>query len=121
MGNRVLCSMESDRSLRHCFCNICKGHTRLSSFKVKQHVKLYGLWVLKDSHSDTTATKKAKVVVDSSDHSSDSDSDQESAADDNMCIAEDHSANDNDGNYLEELASGSGSPKVHFKFKKWMG
>ena len=79
----------------------------MSSFKVKQHVKLYGLWVSEDSNDDAAAAKKVKVDVDSSD------SDQESAADDNMCcIAEDHFANDNDGQCLEEIASSSGLPKV---------
>ena len=109
------CEMESQRSLRHCFCNLCKGNSRLSSFKVKQHVKLYGLWVSKESNDYAVAGKKVKVDVDLVD-SSDGDSDQESAADDNMCIAEDLAAVEDDCYRLEEdeIANDSGFPQVHF-------
>lgn len=105
--------MELQRDLRHCFCNLCKGNSRLSRFKVKQHVKLYGLWVSKDSKDYAAAAKKVKVDVDSSA----SDSDQESVADDSMCIAEDNAAAEDDCYRLEEdeIASDSGLPQVHFK------
>ena len=48
--------------------------------------------------------------------SSDGDSDQESAADDNMCIAEDLAAVEDDCYRLEEdeIANDSGFPQVHF-------
>ena len=110
--------MESGRSLRirPCLCNLCKGNSRLSNFKVKQHVKLYGLWFSKDSNDHAAAAKKVKVDVDSSA----SDSDQESAADDNMmCIAEDHAVVEDECYRLQEedeISSDSGLPQVHFKY-----
>lgn len=100
----------------HCFCNLCKGNTLLSSFRVKQHLKIYGLWEANKSHDDPAAAKKSRVDNEG-DHSSDSEPEGPEAyyADDATCIKEDHGDYDSDGNHQAHLVSGSTSAKVHLQ------
>ena len=83
-----------------------------SSYKVKQHLKLYGLWDSKKSIEGPSTAKKSRInESDSSTNSDSSDSDR----DKEECIVEDRSGNeycdDDDGYANEILLSGSDQEK----------
>ena len=105
--------MSWGRSLHHCFCNFCKGNSPLSSFKVKQHAKIYGLWESKNSN-DSSAAKKPKVdVLDISESDSDSEPEAYFTDDDTLREQNNDDFKDNgNGNYEEDLTSGPAAAKV---------
>ena len=90
---------------------MCKGEAVQSSYKVKQHLKLYGLWDSKKSIEGPSPAKKSRInESDSSTNSDSSDSDR----DKEECIVEDRSGNeycDDDGYANEFLLSGSDQEK----------
>lgn len=81
-----------------------------SSYKVKQHLKLYGLWDSKKSIEGPSTAKKSRInESDSSTNSDSSDSD----CDKEECIVEDRLDEycDDDGYANEFLLSGSDQEK----------
>ena len=62
-------------SSRLCFCILCKGRVLLSSYQIKQPVKIYGLG---DAKSATGRSTAEKLRADEGDSSSESSSDRES-------------------------------------------
>ena len=61
--------------LRHCFCNLCKGNSLFSRYRIQKHVKLYGL--CNDSDVLLGGSKKFRGDGASSSDSSNDSSDQE--------------------------------------------
>lgn len=50
---------------RHCFCNLCKGKVQLTKYKVSQHVRIYGLWNVKEAIEGPSIAKKSRANNDS--------------------------------------------------------
>ena len=81
-------------SSRLCFCTLCKGAVLQSSYKVKQHTSLYGLWYSKKSMEGPPAAKKSKTDesdASCSSYSSSSDEEDFNLTDDvRSCTLEEH-------------------------------
>lgn len=66
--------MSSRRPDHLYFCNFCKGNVQLTRHRIKQHVKIYGLWDVEKSKGGPSTPKKSRVSS-----SSESDSEAEEA------------------------------------------
>ena len=56
--NRAFLVMSS----RLCPCTLCQGAVLQSSYKIKQHTKLYGFWYAKNSIEGPSTAKKSKLL-----------------------------------------------------------
>ena len=108
-------------SSRLCSCTLCQGAVLQSSYKIKQHTKLYGFWYAKNSIEGSSTAKKSKIAESDSSSSDSSGSDKEEyVTEDRSYPLEDHSDHRPDenssGNDLVLSASNqdkSTSAKVH--------